>query len=121
MPASTLERVFVALGSNVGDRAAHLAFARERLAALLDTRLVAVSRVEERMAGTVLLSRLPPLLFRRGAGRSSSINTKGLRDRSARLRSRRSARRNIGSGRSPFASCADPFLDATENRDLKLK
>ena len=47
MPASTLERVFVALGSNVGDRAAHLAFAREHLAALPDTRLVAASRVEE--------------------------------------------------------------------------
>jgi len=47
VPASTLERVFVALGSNVGDRAAHLAFARERLAALPDTRLVAASRVEE--------------------------------------------------------------------------
>ena len=47
MPASTLERVFVALGSNVGDRAAHLAFARERLAALPDTRLVAATRVEE--------------------------------------------------------------------------
>jgi 2-amino-4-hydroxy-6-hydroxymethyldihydropteridine diphosphokinase len=41
------ERVFVALGSNVGDRAAHLAHARERLAGLPGTRLVAVSRVEE--------------------------------------------------------------------------
>ena len=41
------ERVYVALGSNVGDRAAHLAHARERLAALPGTRLAGVSRVEE--------------------------------------------------------------------------
>lgn len=41
------ERVFVALGSNVGDRAAHLAHARERLAVLAGTHLVAASRVEE--------------------------------------------------------------------------
>jgi len=37
----------VALGSNVGDRAAHLAHARSRLDALPGTRLVAASRVEE--------------------------------------------------------------------------
>jgi len=37
----------VALGSNVGDRAAHLAHARERLGALPGTHVVAVSRVEE--------------------------------------------------------------------------
>jgi len=37
----------VALGSNVGDRAAHLAHARARLGALPGTRVVAVSRVEE--------------------------------------------------------------------------
>src|SRR5213594_1071133 len=41
------ERVFVALGSNVGDRAAHLAHARTRLAALPGTHLAAASRVEE--------------------------------------------------------------------------
>ena len=41
------ERVYVALGSNVGDRAAHLAYARTRLAALPRTRLVKESRVEE--------------------------------------------------------------------------
>ena len=37
----------MALGSNVGDRAAHLAYARTRLAALARTRLVGQSRVEE--------------------------------------------------------------------------
>ncbi len=37
----------MALGSNVGDRAAHLAYAREHLGALPGTRLVAASRVEE--------------------------------------------------------------------------
>jgi 2-amino-4-hydroxy-6-hydroxymethyldihydropteridine diphosphokinase len=41
------ERVFVALGSNLGDRAAHLASARDALAHLPDTRLLAASRVEE--------------------------------------------------------------------------
>ncbi len=41
------ERAFIALGSNVGDREAHLAHARARLAALPDTRVVAVSRIEE--------------------------------------------------------------------------
>src|SRR5690349_19985320 len=42
-----MERAYVALGSNVGDRAAHLAHARPRLSALPGTRLVATSRVEE--------------------------------------------------------------------------
>lgn len=37
----------MALGSNIGDRAAHLAHARSRLGALPGTRLVAASRVEE--------------------------------------------------------------------------
>jgi 2-amino-4-hydroxy-6-hydroxymethyldihydropteridine diphosphokinase len=41
------ERACVALGSNLGDRESHLAFARARLARLPDTRLLAVSRVEE--------------------------------------------------------------------------
>lgn len=41
------DRVFVALGSNLGDRAAHLAHARARLAALPDTALIAASAVEE--------------------------------------------------------------------------
>jgi 2-amino-4-hydroxy-6-hydroxymethyldihydropteridine diphosphokinase len=39
--------VYVALGSNLGDRAAHLAYARARLAALPRTRLLKESRVEE--------------------------------------------------------------------------
>lgn len=38
---------YVALGSNLGDRSAHLALARERLAALPRSRLLAVSSVEE--------------------------------------------------------------------------
>jgi 2-amino-4-hydroxy-6-hydroxymethyldihydropteridine diphosphokinase len=39
--------VYVALGSNLGDRAAHLAYARARLARLPDTRVLAASQVEE--------------------------------------------------------------------------
>ena len=39
--------VYVALGSNVGDRTAHLAYARARLARLPETRVVAASQVEE--------------------------------------------------------------------------
>jgi 2-amino-4-hydroxy-6-hydroxymethyldihydropteridine diphosphokinase len=41
------ERVYVAVGSNLGDRAAHLAYARARLAALPRTRMLRESRVEE--------------------------------------------------------------------------
>jgi 2-amino-4-hydroxy-6-hydroxymethyldihydropteridine diphosphokinase len=41
------EWAFVALGSNVGDRAACLAFGRQRLAMLPSTELIAESRVEE--------------------------------------------------------------------------
>ena len=37
----------MALGSNLGDRDAHLAHARKRLGALPGTRLIAASRVEE--------------------------------------------------------------------------
>ena len=37
----------MALGSNIGDRDAHLAHARQRLGALPDTRMIAASRVEE--------------------------------------------------------------------------
>lgn len=40
-------RVFVALGSNLGDRQANLALARERLAALPGNHIVAASSVEE--------------------------------------------------------------------------
>jgi 2-amino-4-hydroxy-6-hydroxymethyldihydropteridine diphosphokinase len=43
----TTERVFVALGSNLGDREAHLRRARARLAGLPRTRLLAATRVEE--------------------------------------------------------------------------
>ena len=41
------EWVYVALGSNMGDRAAHLAYARDRLAILPDSRVLQASRVEE--------------------------------------------------------------------------
>ena len=41
------ERAYVALGSNLGDRAAYLAAARAARAALPDTSVVAVSAVEE--------------------------------------------------------------------------
>jgi len=41
------ERVYIALGSNLGDRAAHLRAARQALAALPETRLVAASTIEE--------------------------------------------------------------------------
>jgi 2-amino-4-hydroxy-6-hydroxymethyldihydropteridine diphosphokinase len=41
------ERVYVALGSNLGDRQEHLRAAREALAALPDTSLIAVSSIEE--------------------------------------------------------------------------
>jgi 2-amino-4-hydroxy-6-hydroxymethyldihydropteridine diphosphokinase len=41
------EQVFVALGSNLGDRAGHLEAARQGLGALPSTRLVAVSSIEE--------------------------------------------------------------------------
>lgn len=39
--------MYVALGSNLGERGAHLARARARLARLPETRLVAASRIEE--------------------------------------------------------------------------
>ena len=41
------ERVYVALGSNLGDRVAHLAHARMRLVALPGTTLVGMSVIEE--------------------------------------------------------------------------
>jgi 2-amino-4-hydroxy-6-hydroxymethyldihydropteridine diphosphokinase len=45
--ASEAEPAYVALGSNLGDRAAHLAAARAALDALPGTRVVAASDVEE--------------------------------------------------------------------------
>jgi len=41
------QRAFVALGSNLGDRAAYLRAARQGLAALPDTALIAASRIYE--------------------------------------------------------------------------
>jgi 2-amino-4-hydroxy-6-hydroxymethyldihydropteridine diphosphokinase len=43
----TRERVYVALGSNLGDREQHLRAAREELARLPGTSLIAVSSIEE--------------------------------------------------------------------------
>ncbi len=45
--ARPAEWAFIALGSNMGNRAASLAFARERLAQLPGTAMVAVSTIEE--------------------------------------------------------------------------
>jgi 2-amino-4-hydroxy-6-hydroxymethyldihydropteridine diphosphokinase len=45
--AAVAEPAYVALGSNLGDRAAHLAAARAALDALPGTRVVAASAVEE--------------------------------------------------------------------------
>ena len=42
-----MSRAYVALGSNLGDRAANLALARERLAALPGNRIVTESSIEE--------------------------------------------------------------------------
>lgn len=47
MRARTPEWAFVALGSNLGDRAAHLAHARAALGTLPDTSLIAESSIEE--------------------------------------------------------------------------
>lgn len=44
---SARERAYVALGSNLGDRAAHLERAREALASLPNTTLLAASAIEE--------------------------------------------------------------------------
>ena len=54
------ERVYLALGSNLGDRAAHLRAGRRALEALPETRLLAASAVEE----TAPLGRMlqPPYL-----------------------------------------------------------
>jgi 2-amino-4-hydroxy-6-hydroxymethyldihydropteridine diphosphokinase len=45
--AAHVEPVYIALGSNLGDRGAHLAAARTALGALPSTRVVAVSGIEE--------------------------------------------------------------------------
>jgi 2-amino-4-hydroxy-6-hydroxymethyldihydropteridine diphosphokinase len=45
--AAPAERAYVALGTNLGDRAAHLAAARDALARLPGTTVVAASAVEE--------------------------------------------------------------------------
>jgi 2-amino-4-hydroxy-6-hydroxymethyldihydropteridine diphosphokinase len=45
--AAVAEPVYVALGSNLGDRGAHLAAARTALGALPGTRVVAASAIEE--------------------------------------------------------------------------
>ena len=47
MVSRTSHRAYIALGSNLGDRAAHLAHARLRFGALPGTRVIAASGVEE--------------------------------------------------------------------------
>ena len=47
VPTCGWERAYIALGSNLGDRTAYLTAARESLAQIPDTRVIAVSRVEE--------------------------------------------------------------------------
>lgn len=47
LPPAPAETVIIALGSNLGDRGAHLSAAREALAAIPGTRVLAVSDVEE--------------------------------------------------------------------------
>jgi 2-amino-4-hydroxy-6-hydroxymethyldihydropteridine diphosphokinase len=56
----TAERVYLALGSNLGDRDAHLREAREGLAALPGTQLIDASSVEE--TGPLGGMRQPPYL-----------------------------------------------------------
>jgi len=46
-PRCGRERAYIALGSNLGDREAHLAAAREAMAHIPDTRVLAVSQIEE--------------------------------------------------------------------------
>ncbi|NNG16725.1 MAG: 2-amino-4-hydroxy-6-hydroxymethyldihydropteridine diphosphokinase [Gemmatimonadales bacterium] len=46
-PRCGWERAYIALGSNLGDREAHLVAAREAMAHIPDTRIIAVSEIEE--------------------------------------------------------------------------
>ena len=50
MRSTRSDIAFIALGSNLGDRAAHLAHAREAIGALARSRLLAVSTIEETVA-----------------------------------------------------------------------
>src|SRR2546425_13234389 len=70
---------------------------------------ISVSRIEERMAATILSRRGSPLRFWNGVPGSSNISTKSFRERSVRFRSRQSARRNITSGRRGCSSFREPF------------
>src|SRR5207249_4078476 len=69
-----------------------------------------VSRIAEKMAESVWVRTLSRLPFRDDAPGSTSINTNSLRERSARLRSRQSACRNVASGRSARFSTAGPMI-----------
>jgi len=93
------ERVLIALGSNVGQRAAHLAAARTAIAGLPETRIVAASRVEETAAFgvgpqgpylnqmLVVATRLEPLVLLRALQRIERVG--------GRLRARRWGARTI--------------------------
>ena len=93
------ERVLIALGSNLGARAAYLATARAAIAALPGTRLIAASRVEETApfgAGAqgpylnqmlLVATSLPPLVLLRALQRTER--------NLGRVRSRRWSARTI--------------------------
>jgi len=100
----TKEPVYVALGSNLGDRAAHLAYARARLAALPGTQVLRTSSVEEtaplgpvpqgpylnQMSGTSSWASCTPSRWRGGAsGASAGVRAPSISTSCVTARARR--------------------------------